>query len=212
MNTTLLDTRWPELLELTLTAIDTLGDQYTWSWGGGTALAIRLEHRLSFDIDIFFTDSQALRALSPQRNPTVREITDKWQEPGHYLKLQRQEGEIDFIVSALRSDPGTTLWSYGERELPLETPAEVLAKKLHWRGSKALARDVFDLAAVYALEPESFHDAVSASPEGAARIADTIRRRAARLKRELPLAVNPTPTGEQFLDIDLLALAANLDR
>lgn len=205
-------TNWAKLLVLALEALDTLPDGTRWSWGGGTALAIHLNHRLSLDIDIFLPDAQALRLLSPQRNATVRSITGKWQDPGHYIKLELDDGEIDFIASGLRTDPGHGPWEFEGRELPLETAAEVLAKKLHWRGSVALARDVFDLAAAWRLDAESFALAVEAEPGGAKRLADQITRRGKRIAQELPLAIQPTPIGQDILDnIDLLALATELD-
>ncbi|MBE9558799.1 MAG: nucleotidyl transferase AbiEii/AbiGii toxin family protein [Proteobacteria bacterium] len=211
MSKSLIQTEWSRLLTLALEALDTLPPATHWTWGGGTALAFRLDHRISFDIDIFLTDAEAMRLLSPQRNPTMRAITDKWQEPGHYLKLQRDEGEIDFIVSALRTEPGYRAWTFDGRDLPLETAAEVLAKKLHWRGSRELARDVFDMAAAWRLDPGSLAEAIAASPEGARRAADEITRRYKRIARELPNAVNPTAVGEEILlKIDLLELASVL--
>ncbi len=65
MNNSRPESHWPKLLDLALGAIDTLSCRYDWSFGGGTALAIQLDHRTSYDIDIFFPDSQALRELSP---------------------------------------------------------------------------------------------------------------------------------------------------
>ena len=202
---------WQPLLEGALAALATLGSQVRWSWGGGTALALRLGHRVSVDIDIFLPDATALRALSPQRNPTVRALTDRWQEPGHYLKLELPQGEIDFISAPLLTEPGTLAWPYHGRDLPLETVAEVLAKKLHWRGSRILARDVFDLEAARRLDPAGLARAVAAAPEGARRVADQIRRNLPRLKRELPLAVRPLPAGEPLLRLDLLALASDME-
>lgn len=202
--------QWPELLELALSAIDTLGE-CEWTWGGGTALAIHLEHRVSFDIGIFLTDSNSLRDLSPRRNAVVRNLSDNWQEPGHYIKIERPEGEIDFIVSRIFTEPGFRPWTHGGRNLPLETTTEILAKKLHWRGSNALARDVFDLAAARMLDPGSFSEVVAGMPDGSRRMADQIRRRIARLKRELPLAVRPTASGEAVLTTDLLELATDLE-
>ena len=90
---------WQPLLEVALAALATLDRDVRWSWGGGTALALRLEHRISLDIDIFLPDATALRSLSPQRNPAVRALTDRWQEPGHYLKLEFAQGEVDFIAA-----------------------------------------------------------------------------------------------------------------
>lgn len=200
----------PDLLELALSAIDSLGE-CEWTWGGGTALAIHLEHRVSFDIDIFLTDSNSLRDLSPRRNAVVRSLSDSWQELGHYIKIERPEGEIDFIVSRFFTEPGFRSWAHDGRELPLETVTEILAKKLHWRGSNALARDVFDLAAARMFDPGSFGEVVASMPGGARRMADQIRRRSARLKRELPLAVRPTANGEAVLTTDLLELAADLE-
>jgi len=200
------------LLDLALAALATLPAGTAWSWGGGTALAIHLDHRFSADIDIFLRNTDALRLLSPQRNPAVRAISDRWQEPGHYLKLERPEGEIDFIAAHLLTLPGTAPWPYRGHALPLETAAEVLAKKLRWRGSRALARDIFDLAATAAIAPESFATAIAAEPDAARRVADHIRRHTPRLAREWPLAVRPTETGRRFLDLDLLDLAAALDR
>lgn len=128
MNNSLTQTQWPKLLGLTLQALDSLHDEYQWSWGGGTALSTQLDHRISFDIDIFFTNADALRAISPQNNSIVRKITKKWQQPGHYIKLERKEGEIDFIVSQFFTTPGTAPWHHKGRDLPRETVREILAK------------------------------------------------------------------------------------
>lgn len=212
MNRSLLDTNWPTLLELVLPVLDGLPHGMPWSWGGGTALSIHLDHRRSYDIDIFVPDSRALQFLSPQRNPHARSLSDRWQEPGHYIKIEREEGEIDFIVSPLLTDPGVEAWTRNDRPIPLETVQEVLAKKLHWRGSRALARDVFDLAAAREYARESFAAAISAQPEGARRVADYIRRRIRRLSKELPLSVTPTKRGQPILNTELLELAAELDR
>ncbi|MGH6949151.1 MAG: nucleotidyl transferase AbiEii/AbiGii toxin family protein [Kiloniellales bacterium] len=211
MNNSLLETRWPELLRIALSALDTLPPETRWSWGGGTALSIRLEHRISFDIDIFLSDSTSLRLLSPQRNDVVRRIADNWHEPGHYLKLLCDEGELDFIASGILTSPGTTPWDFEGHRVPLETVAEVIAKKLHYRASRALARDVFDFAAALEFAPQELKDAIRAEPEGARRAADWIRRHISRLAREWPQAVRPTKVGEALLDVDLLAVAAELD-
>ena len=44
--------QWLLLLDLAIAAIDTLPGGYTWSLGGGTALALRIDHRVSFDIEL----------------------------------------------------------------------------------------------------------------------------------------------------------------
>ena len=60
--------KWKQLLELVLPALDELSNELPWSLGGGTALAISLNHRISYDIDIFFQDASALKFLSPNKN------------------------------------------------------------------------------------------------------------------------------------------------
>jgi hypothetical protein len=60
---------WRKLLRIALDQIDAvshaLPTQLAWSLGGGTALAIHLDHRVSHDIDIFLTDPQVLPYFSP---------------------------------------------------------------------------------------------------------------------------------------------------
>ena len=53
--------------------------------------------------------------------------------------------------------------------------------------------------------------AVATELDGAARAADFVSRNVTRLRREMPLAVNPTPKGQEIVEtIDLLDLAAEL--
>jgi hypothetical protein len=61
-----------------------------------------LHHRVSQDIDLFFESAAVLRLLSPNRNPDTKRITDRWQEPGHYLKFEIAgvgDGDIDILVT-----------------------------------------------------------------------------------------------------------------
>lgn len=212
MNSSQLEGNWPRLLEHALAALDTLPGAAGWSWGGGTALSMRLDHRVSLDIDIFLTDAADLQRLLPTANPVVRAMTDNWQAPGHYLKLLFDEGEVDFIVAPPRTGQASDVWPWRGRSLPLETTAEVLAKKLHWRGSRALARDIFDLEAARRFDGAGFEAALAAEPAGAARVADVIVRRERRIAKELPMAVRPTERGTKILDLDILELAAVLRR
>ncbi len=210
MSSSLPEGDWPKLLDRALMALDTLPGGAVWSWGGGTALAVRLDHRVSVDIDIFLADADDLRRLFPSVNPMVRAMSGNWQQPDHYLKLLFEEGEIDFIAALSRTRQPSDAWTWRGRLLPLETTAEILAKKLHWRGSRALARDVFDLEAARRFDREGFDAALAAEPGGARRVSDVVVRRENRLRKELPLAVRPTAKGAEILDLDLLDLAASL--
>jgi hypothetical protein len=65
-----------------------------------------------------------------------------------FLKLAFEGvGEIDFIVGpAVTSTPTIQRTIEGE-EVALETIAEIITKKVHFRGGYIKARDIFDIAA-----------------------------------------------------------------
>lgn len=204
-------TAWRELLSLTLPALDEVAPPPAWTLGGGTALALVLHHRVSYDIDVFLEDAGALVALSPQRNRAARAITDTWQEPGHYLKLERDEGEIDFIVAATVTDIPPWLLRFEDRDVRVEAPAEILAKKLRYRGSRFVPRDVFDVLACDRHDPSIVAGAVAADTAGARRAADRIRRIAGRYRATIADEVNPTSSGAELLEVDPVRAAALLE-
>ena len=123
-----------------------------WTLGGGTAIALRIAHRLSDDIDIF-VPSKPLRAFTPTYNPGSRAISDRFQWPGHYLKFECEGGEVDFLSPHLQTDPGFTWERYRDRDVALETLEEVIVKKIRFRSARFTARDLFDLAAVARATP-----------------------------------------------------------
>ena len=66
----------------------------------------------------------------------------------NYVKLRNQFGDIDFIVaSALTADPYIERSIRGVNTL-VQTPAEIVARKLHHRGARPTARDLLDLVVV----------------------------------------------------------------
>src|SRR3546814_11003843 len=62
---------WQGLLRDAIRLLDTLKEPPTWTFGGGTALAVFYEHRISYDIDIFLPNADAVSDLSPARNPAT---------------------------------------------------------------------------------------------------------------------------------------------
>ncbi|MGO9740748.1 MAG: nucleotidyl transferase AbiEii/AbiGii toxin family protein [Roseiarcus sp.] len=54
-----------------------------WTLGGGTAIALRIAHRLSDDVDIF-VPSRPLKLFIPANNPAAKAISARYQWPGHY--------------------------------------------------------------------------------------------------------------------------------
>lgn len=128
-----------------------------WTFGGGTAMMLQIDHRISQDVDIFLPDPQALSFLDPQKHDFNLEI-----RPANYigdgarsLKLGFGFGQIDFIVaSSLTSSPTTEATVEGEMVL-LETIPEIIVKKVYHRGSSITPRDVFDIAASSETHAES---------------------------------------------------------
>lgn len=110
--------------------------------GGGTRLMLAIEHRLSDDVDLFISDPQWLGYLTPRLNDAIEEKVKNYHEGATSLKLELAEGEIDYIIS-------TPLLGLPNESSPdsiyeLEPVAEVLAKKLFYRGATLTPRDLFD--------------------------------------------------------------------
>lgn len=124
-----------------------------WSFGGGTVLMRRHRHRLSTGIEIFLPDPQLIGHLSPRLNPAVESLTHDYDEQANFLKLYFPEGEIDFVVSGfLTANPVRTERING-RDINVETSAEIIAKKVWYRGANFTARDMFDFALIALREP-----------------------------------------------------------
>jgi len=211
MTQSALRSRWRRLLDLALGAVDTLPDGTVWSWGGGAALAQHLQHRVCDDVDIYLTDVNGLRALSPEHNAKVKALAETWQETENGLRLERPEGAIRFTLSPLLTAPGITGWCLARRELPLETVHEILAKTIRWHQPTDLAHGLYDLAGARVLDPGGFVAALETERDNARAMADTIRRGIDRLRGEVPAAIRPTIKGENYVvTTDLLDLATDL--
>lgn len=115
----------------------------------------RHRHRFSKDIDIFVPDRQWLDYLTPRLNDTAESLTTDYVEEAASLKLRFGEGEIDFVASTPLTDNPTTIERLFDRDVNVETSAEIVAKKIWHRGDRFTARDIFDLAMVCEKEPHS---------------------------------------------------------
>ena len=121
-----------------------------WTFGGGTAMMLQIDHRESHDVDIFLNDPQLLPLLDPQKRDFQFEILPSGYsgDGARFLKLGFDKvGEIDFIVgTALTVAPTKQDIVEGETVL-LDTIPEIIAKKIHYRGASIKPRDIFDIAA-----------------------------------------------------------------
>jgi hypothetical protein len=118
-----------------------------WTFGGGTAMMLQIDHRESHDVDIFLDDPQVLPYLNPQRHH-FSIAPDYSGDGARFLKLSFEDiGEIDFIVDSLKTSNPTLIREVeGERTL-LETIPEIITKKIVHRGESIKPRDIFDIAA-----------------------------------------------------------------
>ncbi len=151
---------WEILFQRALRLVDDfrrhggLADPF-WTLGGGTVLMFRYAHRISKDIDIFVPDPQYLGYVTPRLSDAAASMTEQYTEmPGSFVKLQFEEGEIDFVAAPNLTDAAWESWEIQGQPVRVETAAEVIAKKMFHRGDRATARDLFDLALVVEREPE----------------------------------------------------------
>ncbi len=123
--------------------------------GGGTRLMLALNHRISDDVDLFVDSPGWLPYVSPRLNDMFENELAGYNEDNAHVKLRFAEGEIDFVVAAPLLPQVSGMWNppAPETRFPLEPPAEVLAKKLFFRGWALTARDLFDWAILHAEAP-----------------------------------------------------------
>jgi hypothetical protein len=153
---------WHRLLDRTVQGLAELKRQGQpvpdWVLGGGTALMVTADHRLSRDIDAFIDDPQYLALLSPETTDVWK--CSAWDRAAHYLKLKYPEGEVDFIVTASISslppiEKQIDLTGIRKGSKPLiriDPPVEIALKKLHYRATMLKPRDVFDISVVDAID------------------------------------------------------------
>ncbi|PZA11964.1 hypothetical protein DNX69_08000 [Rhodopseudomonas palustris] len=186
-----------------------------WTFGGGTALAQILDHRISYDVDIFLDSSAALKNLAPSVNPVTKALCDTWNWPGKYLKLiLRNVGEIDFLNAPSYIDQPTYELRFGARLIPAERAAEIGTKKLKYRASQYTPRDAYDFAAIYLHDREALREIAECPAISDAEVAaalDRLNLVKGDYQADMRNVINPTARGEEFIDqaceIALQALA-----
>jgi predicted nucleotidyltransferase component of viral defense system len=154
------DGAWKDLLPHALSIIENIkihgNKDPFWTFGGGTVLMFRYQHRLSKDIDIFVPDPQYLGFVTPRLSDIAATVTSQYvEDQSSFVKLIRPEGEIDFVAAPNLTESPFEIWNIGGEHIRVETATEIVAKKLWHRGDRATARDLFDLSLVIERDPES---------------------------------------------------------
>lgn len=195
---------WRSLLRDAISLIDTLEGGREWTFGGGTSLAVHYDHRISYDIDIFVARAQILTDLSPNRNPATKSLLSgrPYQFTGGYLKLELDDGEIDFIIGGSRTGDPTQSWTFETRTILIETPWETATKKIFYRPSTFKVRDVFDLAAVIDRDGEKLKQSLPEIEDRLDKLIDRVDALAPTYESAAVADVNPTETGRKYLDAE----------
>lgn len=190
------DGAWKDLLPHALSIIENIkihgNNDPFWTFGGGTVLMFRYQHRLSKDIDIFIPDPQYLGFVTPRLSDVAAAVTTQYvEDQSSFVKLIRPEGEIDFVASPNLTESPFEIWNIGGEQIRVETATEIVAKKLWHRGDRATARDLFDLSLVIERDPESLIKAAKFLLKNAELFISQVASRSGVLKM-------------QFAEIDVL--------
>ena len=179
---------WQGLLSHAFRLIDEIAargvDDPFWTFGGGTVLMLRYQHRRSKDIDIFVPDPQYLGYVTPRLSEVAEAISADYVEGAGFVKLIRADGEIDFVASPNLTAAPFDTWSLQRRSVRVETATEITAKKLWHRGDKVTARDLFDLSLVIEREPDSLRSAARFLVRHRAAFIEQLANRAAVLRAQ----------------------------
>ena len=185
---------WTGLLASALSILDELESRGMgspeFSLGGGTVLMMRYHHRLSRDVDLFLHDAQWLAHLTPRLNDHIAAMARDYSEQANSVKLTLDDGDIDFIVSGtVTGDVSDERLEFQGRTIPLDTSAEILAKKLYFRAALLKPRDLFDLVATHRIDPSAAARALQASaprrPEQRKRVEALKRAPLATLEKDI---------------------------
>lgn len=192
------------LLDLILPALDYVfpsrGRAGTpdWTLGGGLALALQLEHRLSCDV-LVSVHGARLRALTLAMNPAMARLGSYIEWTGHQLKYEQQAGTVTFVSAPLQSEPGYGWHTVQGRVIATQTPVEVVVNAIRYRSERFTARDAFDLAALGAMEPRLERVLAAEVPDALPRLAESLRALEARGTGALRVSVVPTGIGAPLL-------------
>jgi|GEM_PF-1218874 len=197
---------WKSLLRLGFAVVDEVirehGVPFPIQIGGGSMLLRRYGHRKSKDLDLFVTEARLVKWCSPRFNDTAADLFPDYGEDAVTTKLIIGMREIDIIAAnpIVEKDATDDVILEG-RQVLVERPREILAKKVVYRSRRFQPRDVFDLACVAQAEPEEIGAILPWL--SLAQVIDLEARLAEIepiLRKELALKVDPYPTFAHLCD------------
>lgn len=139
-----------------------------WTFGGGTALMLQIDHRESYDVDLFVPDPQLmayLRAAAADLEFGIGGASYTTNGATHIKIAFAGVGEIDFINALPVTDLPTVPYEIDGRPVGMESVGEIVAKKVRYRGASIQPRDIFDIAAAAVTHGNEVERALSQIPE-----------------------------------------------
>ncbi len=138
---------WEDLLETAYRLLESQNVKY-WTFGGGSSLVYKYNHRTSKDVDIFLFDVQLLPYFSPRVSDEAESVCDDYEESSSSIKLKIRQQNINLIVAPRVTIYEPYLVKLRNMEILFEHPLEVLGKKFLYRPNELKHRDIFDAGIV----------------------------------------------------------------
>lgn len=120
--------------------------------------------------------------------------------PGHYLKFNFPDGEIDFLTGTQITDDPTSIFEFKGSILRIDNPWETITKKIFYRAPSFKVRDVFDTAAVIVNHPEELITALTEVEDKIDILIKRVELLAPRYADVVQKEVNPTKTGSRYME------------
>jgi len=120
-----------------------------YAFGGGTALSLcYFQHRFSFDIDIFVYDAQLMNYINLQIFfEDIEDEVDDYMCMSHQINMITKSGIYVNILSVKNLNPNKKdVLELNNNSILVETPEEIIAKKIIFRKNENKVRDLFDIA------------------------------------------------------------------
>ena len=115
------------------------------------------------------------------------------------MKLCFDHGEIDIIVASSRTEKPTEKWQFEAMVINIETPSEIIVKKIFYRPSSFKVRDVFDFAATLPEYGDILYQNIFEVDDKLDKVIDRIKRMSSVYETLALSEVNPTEIGQQFM-------------
>jgi hypothetical protein len=163
-------TLWRTTRDTVRQGLDAIGNRIEYRLGGGTVLAARWGHRISFDVDIDLDEGVDLERLEHADNVWFQQQVRKL---GAIPEYSPRLNLYDIRFGERPHEQAVQLWSHqpaiarghavetveGREELVLSN-AQILRGKLQ-RAAHKLARDVYDIRKASEVDPQSLEIAVN---------------------------------------------------